>query len=68
MIKNKAQLDLLKTIESEVIKIEKTFSGCSCGYHGYLVLPDCDEKDHGDKCAECLLKNTLQLLRDKLKE
>lgn len=37
-------------------KIEATFGGCHCGYHGYLVLPDCEEEDHGDKCARCILK------------
>lgn len=36
-------------------KIEKTFNGCQCGFHGYYVLPDCESEHHGDNCARCIL-------------
>lgn len=38
-------------------KIEKTFTGCACGLHGYLILPDCETENHGDKCARCILNS-----------
>lgn len=36
-------------------QLEKTFNGCACGSHGYMVLPDCDKENHGEKCARCIL-------------
>jgi len=47
--------------EREILEeIEKTFSGCACGFHGYLVLPNCETNDHApEKCARCILNSTL---------
>lgn len=48
-----ARSQLLNEIKE---KLEHTFDGCACGYHGYLVLPDCDENDHEiEECARCIL-------------
>jgi hypothetical protein len=47
----------LKTVFSLINNIEETFDGCHCGFHGYTVLPDCDEDDHSpDRCARCLVR------------
>lgn len=45
------QKDTLDKVR-EIMK--ETWGGCACGYHGYLVLPDCDEEKH-DKCFDCKL-------------
>ena len=40
-------------------EIEETFGGCACGFHGYLVLPNCETNDHDpEKCARCILNFT----------
>lgn len=43
------------------IALEETYSGSPDGYHGYLVLPDCEKENHGKKCARCLLSPPQQI-------
>lgn len=46
------QKDTLDKVR-EIMK--ETWGGCACGYHGYLVLPDCDEEKHEERCFDCKL-------------
>ena len=39
--------------------LKETFRGCSCGLHGYQVLPDCDEEKHANGCADCAIDSLL---------
>ena len=50
-------LDLLASQREEIVKgLNKTWSGCACGFHGYTTLPDCKEEKHDiKKCADCFL-------------
>lgn len=36
--------------------LEKTFDGCTCGFHGYKVLPNCKTEKHWNECARCIIK------------